>query len=65
MVLPGGRLEVKPYQSHPDEDDSSWQDPAWGAYKQQGCVLALPIMVGAAVRLCRHHLRAVAIAAQP
>jgi hypothetical protein len=44
-VLPGGKLEVKPYQQSPEEDDSSWQDPAWGAYKQRGCVLDMPIMV--------------------
>jgi hypothetical protein len=46
VVLPGGRLEVKPYQQSPEEDDTSWQDPAWGAYEERGCVLGMPIMVG-------------------
>jgi hypothetical protein len=45
-VKPGGQLQVQPYPDE-DESDTSWQDPAWGQYKQQGTVLGMPIMVSA------------------
>jgi hypothetical protein len=45
VLLPGGQLQVKPYQHNPEAHDNSWQDPAWGQYRQRGCVLDMPIMV--------------------
>lgn len=45
VLLPGGELQVQPFQENPDEQDSSWWDPAWGDYKQRSCVLGMPIMV--------------------
>lgn len=44
VLLPKGKLQVKPYQHAADDDDSSWQDPAWGQYEQRGSVLGMPIM---------------------
>lgn len=48
MLLPGGEAQVQPFQENPEEQDSSWWDPAWGDYKQRGCVLGMPIMVSGA-----------------
>lgn len=45
MLLPGGELQVRPFLDNPEEQDSSWRDPAWGDYKQRGCVLGMLIMV--------------------
>ena len=53
VVLPSGKLEIKPYQQSPGEDDTSWQVPAWGAYKQRGAVLGMPIMVRLGFRVLR------------
>jgi hypothetical protein len=41
---------VQPYPAE-DEIDSSWQDPAWGQYKQRGTVLGMPIMVSCCLQL--------------
>jgi hypothetical protein len=45
VLLPGGQLQVEPYQHNPEAYDTSWQSPAWGQYRQRGCVLDMPIMV--------------------
>eukprot|EP00882_Tetradesmus_deserticola_P025935 GHRQ01028526.1.p1 GENE.GHRQ01028526.1~~GHRQ01028526.1.p1 ORF type:complete len:199 (+),score=26.08 GHRQ01028526.1:58-654(+) len=50
-LRPGGKLQVKQLataeqQRQQDNDDCSWVKPEWGQYRQRGCVVGMPIMVG-------------------